>query len=149
MLQFIRNRTKGGIISCFIGNIKFINKMAEEYSKEKFKEYNIEINPRHVDIFFTIGSKQIKFVDLQEKLKLPKSTLSDIINNYQKDKLIEKVNCPKDKRNIYISLTSQGKELINLLTIIDKEFKDKLFSSIPKERRNELEGILADLANNL
>jgi len=41
-------------------------------------------------------------------MEISKSSLSDIINKYESQRLIIKCVCDEDKRSIYISLTLEG-----------------------------------------
>ena len=51
--------------------------------------------------------------ELSAKLLKTKGNLTMVIDNLQKKGFVERRPCPKDRRRIYISLTPEGKDLIN------------------------------------
>ncbi len=149
MLYYIRNRTKGGAISCLIGNFKHLSKAAENHSKQMFKIKNIPVLSRHVVIFHEIGEEHLLFHELQARLQMSKSTLSDAISKYEELGLFEKFICPDDKRNVYVALTNSGREILKELIIIDQSFKDQIYVGITKKERKEIELYIEKMVENI
>lgn len=123
--------------------------MAENHSKKMFKIKNIPVLSRHVVIFHAIGEEHLLFHELQTKLQMSKSTLSDAITKYEDLGLIEKIICPNDKRNIYVALTDSGKETLKELIIIDQSFKDQIYVGITKEEQAQVEQFIERMVDNL
>ncbi len=114
-----------------------------------FKIKNIPVLSRHVVIFHAIGEEHLLFHELQTKLQMSKSTLSDAISKYEELGLIEKINCPNDKRNIYVALTDKGKEIVKELIIIDQDFKDQIYVNVTKKEQAQVEQLIEKMVDNL
>ena len=61
---------------------------------------------------------------LNETMSLTSSTMTRMLDNLTKDKLIERGEDPNDRRVVVVKLTNKGKKLTRDI----EEFKDKYFS---------------------
>ncbi len=103
--------------------------------------------PKDVIIFNTLSGQYKKFNQLQEEIGFSKSTLSDAIKRYQEKGLIKKTTCPKDKRNLYLSLTEEGEEMFKKITIIDEEYVEFIKEKINCEDFLNFQKILNEIVS--
>lgn len=136
-------------MGCIIGDLKYIVKVADNIARSELQRLDNPILSQHIIIFHLIGDKTILFNDLQSSLQLSKSTLSDAINKYQELGLIDKIECPNDKRNLYVSLSKQGLDRLQQLVDIDQYIKRLLFKEFDHTRQSLIEQQIQQMSNNL
>lgn len=129
-------------MNCIITEFKHIVRKTDTYAKQELKVNNIPILSQHIIIFHMIGDQNIKFKELQSKLGFSKSTLSDAIKRYEDIGLIAKFECALDKRDIYLKLTNDGKQIFDKLEEIDSKIKERIYQNISCEEAENLEEII-------
>ncbi len=147
MIKYIRKRTKGGIINCFVGDINLLTETTKNFINEKFEKYSIEILPKDVIIFYYLSNKEKMFNELQSEIKFSKSTLSDAIKRYEKKGLVKKSSCTCDKRKLYLSLTSKGEEMFEKIQIIDEEYENFIIDKIDCNELTNFQNILKKIVS--
>ncbi len=136
-------------MGCIIGDLKYIVKVADNIAKDEMKKQNIPVLSQHAIIFHMINEQHILFSDLQTELQTSKSTLSDAIHKYEELGLIEKFECEKDKRNLYVGLTDEGKAIWKQIAEIDELIKDVLFKDFELSERTQTEINVHRIMENL
>lgn len=76
--------------------------------------------------------------ELSKRLNLEKSTVSRLVSVLNRRGWIERDRNPADKRIVEIQLTDTGKQAANTLSAARQLKFDKVLSSIPKNRRDDV-----------
>lgn len=136
-------------MGCIIGDLKYIIKASNNIANDELKRRELPVLSSHIIIFHIISTNSILFNELQKQLQYSKSTLSDAINKYEKLGIMEKVECPEDKRNVYISLTAEGIDILNQLIEIDELIKGHMFAGFNEQQITETEINVNKMMKNL
>lgn len=136
-------------MGCIIGDFKHIVKIADNYSKQELKSQQIPVLPQHIIIFHLIGDRHLKFNDLQAEVMFSKSTLSDALNKYEELGLIQKFECDLDKRNVYLELSDEGKDVWTKLIEIDNGIRALMFKGLDQDEANQVELTVHKIFENL
>lgn len=126
---------------CVIHNISEINTIISKYITKRIKEENLSILQNHVPIFFILpkdGSPLI-FNEIAKTWKISKSSLSDIINKYEKQGLLNKHVCMDDKRSVYISLTDEAILVREKLENIEADILELMLKDFDDDKKREFE----------
>lgn len=76
--------------------------------------------------------------DLSETLGLDKSTMSRAIDNLVCSGLVERGQGSEDRRYVRIGLTESGREVYRVIEETMHGFFDRVYGSIPEEKRNQV-----------
>lgn len=126
---------------CVVHNISEINTIISKYITKRIKEENLSILQNHVPIFFILpkdGSPLI-FNEIAKTWKISKSSLSDIINKYEKQGLLNKHVCMDDKRSVYISLTDEAILVREKLENIEADILELMLKDFDANKKQEFE----------
>jgi DNA-binding MarR family transcriptional regulator len=85
--------------------------------------------------------------DLATKLKIHPSRLVAILDNLEKQGLVERRAHAQDRRLYSIHLTKNGDELLEKIGKVAREHQDALLSSLSKEERDALAALLLKIAD--
>lgn len=124
---------------CILGKINEINSISNKFIAKKIKEEGLPILQNHIPLFYILpedGSTMI-FNEIANIWEISKSSLSDIINKYENQGLVNKDSCSEDKRSVYISLKPEALYIRQKLQSIEKEF---LGSMLKDFSQNEEQG---------
>lgn len=136
---------------CIIGKLNALNEASNKFVIKKLKDEQIAILQNHSMLFEILpedGSKLL-FNEIASIWKISKSSLSDIINKYESQGLINKCVCSEDKRSAYISLTTEGLYIKERLKTMDKEFLEILLKDFDEEQRKVFEDNMDKALNNI
>jgi DNA-binding MarR family transcriptional regulator len=136
---------------CIIGKLNALNEASNKFIVKKLKDEQIAILQNHSMLFEILpedGSKLL-FNEIASIWKISKSSLSDIINKYESQGLINKCVCSEDKRSAYISLTTEGLYIKKKLKTMDKEFLEILLKDFDEEQRKVFEDNMDKALNNI
>lgn len=136
---------------CIIGKLNALNEASNKFVIKKLKDEQISISQNHATLFEILpedGSKLL-FNEIASIWKISKSSLSDIINKYESQRLISKCVCNEDKRSAYISLTTDGLCIKKKLQIMDKEFLEILLKDFDEEQRKVFEDNMDKALKNI
>lgn len=127
--------------TCIIGKI---NEISSNYNKLIVKRINQEKLPillNHISLFYILpkDGTSLLFNEIASIWKISKSSLSDIVNKYEKQELIKKCICSKDKRSIYISLTKEGLLIKQKVKCMESELLDILLNDFDNNQREIFE----------
>lgn len=126
---------------CIIKKINMINEASIKFLTTKIKEEGLDISPNHASLFEILpedGSKLI-FNEIAATWNISKSSLSDIINKYENQSLLNKCVCSEDKRSVYISLTKSGITVKQRVEEIEEEFKNTLLKDFDTKQKETFE----------
>jgi DNA-binding MarR family transcriptional regulator len=136
---------------CIIGKLNVISEASNKFLIRKIKEEQLSILKNHAMLFEILpedGSKML-FNEIACIWKISKSSLSDIINKYESQGLINKCVCNEDKRSVYISLTSEAKYIKQSLQNAEQEFRDLLLKDFNEEQRKDFEANIDKALKNI
>ncbi|WP_319371334.1 MarR family winged helix-turn-helix transcriptional regulator [uncultured Ilyobacter sp.] len=130
--------------TCAISIIRYISEEFGEYLEKELRRRKIPIQRKHAGLFMILFSKgeKIEFKELARIWRKSKSTLCDITSKYSDQKLIKKINCCTDKRNVYIEITEEGLRYKKDFNEISEAFLKKATSNLSDEKVEELKFIL-------
>lgn len=126
---------------CVIGKIRNINVIVDKYLAKKINEEKIPILKNHIALFYILpsNSDSILFNELSKEWGISKSSLSDIVNKYQKLGFVDKCSCCDDKRSIYLSLTKEGIKMKEILVRLEVEFLELFFKGFDSNEQDIFE----------
>lgn len=136
---------------CIIGKLHTINEASDKFVVKKLKDEQISISQNHAMLFEILpddGSKML-FNEIASIWKISKSSLSDIINKYEGQSLVNKCVCNEDKRSAYIGLTDEGICIKRKLQAMDKEFLEILLKDFDEEQRKVFEDNIDKAIKNI
>jgi DNA-binding MarR family transcriptional regulator len=100
------------------------NTLVQLFSRD-LAQFNISVPMwRVVAVLGAMGS--LRLVDLSTMTSIDASTLSRLTETMQRRKLVERARSPENKREITISLTRNGQELLEILTPIAAAYEREM-----------------------
>ncbi|GJQ58916.1 MAG: hypothetical protein SCALA701_17170 [Candidatus Scalindua sp.] len=121
--------------------------MKRDFNNEEFRDLmkrllrSISLLDKEMELNFGISStraltlsvltdkKRVKMSELSEAMVLTSSTMTRIVDNLIKDKLVERGGDPCDRRVVVVKLTNKGKRLTKDI----EEFRDKYFDAVKEK----------------
>jgi DNA-binding MarR family transcriptional regulator len=95
--------------------------------------------PTEINLILLVGNTQNMLLrEFLEILKIPKSTLTSIINRLEKKEYINRVINQRDKRSFGLELTERGKQFVELYTDYQKEMGSKILRGLNTEEQQQL-----------
>ena len=89
------------------------------------------------------------FNEIASTWKISKSSLSDIINKYESQGLINKCMCSEDKRSVYISLTPEAVVIKQKLQVMEREFLDIILKDFGEDEKKVFEDNIDKALKNI
>ncbi|MBQ8489015.1 MAG: winged helix-turn-helix transcriptional regulator [Pseudobutyrivibrio sp.] len=99
--------------------------------------------------YFVRQTEPIFQRDLEQIFHLPKSTLADIIQIFEKEDLIEKVPVDGDGRKKQIVVTTKGRELNLITEAMIMEVEDFMMEDISEEEKEVVAKVLNKMQQNV
>lgn len=99
--------------------------------------------------YFVRQTEPIFQRDLEQIFHLPKSTLADIIQIFEKEDLIEKVPVDGDGRKKQIVVTTKGRELNLITEAMIMEVEDFMMEDISEEEKEVVAKVLDKMQQNV
>ncbi|WP_458457237.1 MarR family winged helix-turn-helix transcriptional regulator [Pseudobutyrivibrio sp.] len=99
--------------------------------------------------YFVRQTEPIFQRDLEQIFHLPKSTLADIIQIFEKEDLIEKVPVDGDGRKKQIVVTTKGRELNLITEAMIMEVEDFMMEDISEEEKEVVANVLNKMQQNV
>lgn len=128
--------------------------MKNDFNTEEFRHLmtrllkSISFLDKEIELNFGISStraltlnaltdkKSLKMNKLSEAMSLTSSTMTRMIDNLIKDKLVERGDDPNDRRVVVVKLTNKGKKLKQGI----EEFKNRYFDAVRNRIEDNKEG---------
>lgn len=99
----------------------------------EFKQHNIDITAEQFSILVVLWYKEgISQKEISEKLNRDKTTVTRVLMNMKKNKLIRQVTDTADNRSNLIYLTTKGKEIQKAGVKVSGELYLKVLKAIPQ-----------------
>lgn len=124
-------------------NLKLVIAMARAYDnlftkiEKNVQEYNLNMSEFGVlELLLHKGDQPVQ--KIAEKILVTSGTMTYVIDKLQKNGLVSRRRCEKDKRITYISLTNKGQVLISEIFPKHKIFLEELFGKLSEESKVEL-----------
>ena len=136
---------------CIMGKINMISETFDKFMIKKIKAEGLPILKNHITLFHILpedGSKLL-FNEVASIWRISKSSLSDIINKYENQGLINKCECYEDRRSVHISLTEDAIPIKLRILDLEEEFRNVLLEDFTQEERVVFEDNINSALNNI
>ena len=132
-------------------DLKRINGKMHKALSNSLKEYDIDITPVQGRILLFIDeNSNVSATDILERFNsINKSTLSEILNNLEKNKYIKRLESREDSRKKIIVLTDKSKEVIILLKKNFEKVARNVISDIPEDEYEAFKKVLDKIEGNV
>lgn len=130
--------------------ISRIRETGNNFIISKLKEIGYgDLSPSHGDILAVLYKhNKITMKEIADKIRRTKATVSVLVDKLEKNGLVQRVKSQEDARNIFITLTQNGKALENSFNKISDEMNSKLYRGFSEKEASELEELLEKMAEN-
>ncbi len=122
----------------------FLSKETTKLFNNKLSEFGITIGQLLVMNQVRVKG-EIAVKDIAQNLRLESPTVTRIIDRLIRDNLLLRKEDEKDRRFQLISLTDEGKALIEKTIVIPYEYNDYLKDKLGPEKYGQLQAILTEL----
>lgn len=106
--------------------------------KEIAQKLNIKRNYYKVLLKLGIEKKPINQTNLGEICGIDKPATSRLVNEMEQEGFIERGAKDGNKKEIFISISNKGREILNKITKLTKELKAKYFSDLDDDEKEQL-----------
>ncbi|UUV19965.1 MarR family transcriptional regulator (plasmid) [Fusobacteria bacterium ZRK30] len=137
--------------SCVLSIMKFITYQFDETVKAELNKRNIPIEGKHAELFMILFAydNKMEFKKLTKAWRKSKSSLSDVVNKYEKSGLLRRVSSDSDKRIITVEATNEALKYIPDFDNISKNYLNKAVKGTSLEEIKILKKIILDMKYNL
>lgn len=121
-------------IKSLLENIQSLSTNVRHYMHKQISKLDLDLTYEMVKVLFILddhrylNQQQIADITLKNK-----ASLTSLIGNMEKRDLVMRTEDSADRRNKIISLTSNGKETLNILRPVMKKLFEELYKDISKE----------------
>lgn len=130
--------------------IELTARKIRQYGQNVLKQHGIDITIEQWLVLNIINeNKAINQISIGEKLVRDKPTISRMVNQLDKKKFIIKTISSTDSRNVELSISKKGEDLIKNLYPIIEEIRLTGLSKLSKEETESIESILKKIRNKL
>jgi MarR family transcriptional regulator for hemolysin len=88
-------------------------------------------------------------VDIAKRLRIEGPTMTRMLDTLEADGLVERLPDPADRRTKQSRVTAEGERVLEEIFGIADELRDRLLSTVPTERMDELNELLVMLTERL
>jgi DNA-binding MarR family transcriptional regulator len=117
----------------------------DELKKNKLFDPKMHIQAE--TLFFIAEKQKSQMKDIAEHLYITPPSATSLINKLEKNKLIKRTRHPKDRRSVYIELTTAGKKFIKKINKEIETQMTKIWSPLNEEDQRTLINIYSKLFN--
>ena len=135
-------------------DLRIVISMARSYNllfstiEKNVQEYGLNLSEFGVlEMLWHKGDQSIQ--KIAEKILVTSGTITYVIDKLQKNNLVIRKQCEKDKRMYYVSLTEKGEKLISEIFPKHKLFLNELLKGIGNDDKTQLIKQLQTLQNNI
>ena len=98
-----------------------------------------EVLPVEINLLSMVGNrKDMLLREFLEIVKIPKSTLTSIVNRLERKDYLKRVINPRDKRSFGLELTVKGERFFELYKSYQSEMGGKILNGLDKEEQQQL-----------
>lgn len=134
---------------CTIKQFKHFSDLYSKKSKCMFDNEGVPILVNHMEVVRCLIDGEKSFTDLQNSLKMSKSTLSNIVNKYIDEGLFIKRECEADKRHYYVSLSEDGLNTFRKIGLSSQKFEQAVFTDFTDIEKEQFIMYLDRIINNM
>lgn len=136
------------IDSCigFITN-KASKKIAEEFNN-RLMLYGIT-RVQWIALYYLLKDGKASQKELADKMNIKESTIVRLVDRLEKEKYVERVKEPENRRITYIILTDSGKNRITELIPEGEKMKDSISKGITDEEFETFNRVLQKMIDNI
>jgi len=91
----------------------------------------------------------MKIGKLCDKMLVSGGNMTLVLDNLEKNKLIERIHSKEDRRAILVQLTKSGDKLFKDIFVKHAQFINKLMSVLSKEEQNQMSALLKKLGTGI
>lgn len=102
-----------------------------------------------IALYYLGRYEKIRQVHLAKMMKLKPSTITRLLDRLEREELIDRNVNIEDKREVFVSLTQEGKEKREEVYKFGKIFNEKLVKNISEKELETFEIILNKIVNNV
>jgi DNA-binding MarR family transcriptional regulator len=126
-------------LTCVIGKINQMNKLAEEYVNLRIKQDQLPVLRSHVSLFYILpeSGEKMRFQDLVDIWGVSKSSASEVVVKYEQMGLLEKCICGEDRRNVFVSLKPEAVALKRKFEKIEQDFLELILADLSEEEKEQ------------
>lgn len=122
----------------------------KQFVQAKLREDNVNITYEMLQVMAVLWHRgDMNQQDIADSILKNKASLTSLLDNLTKRKLIIRTEDPSDRRNKIISLTKAGREFELQLEPLLDSFYDTLQASLTSEEINNATSLLVALRRNL
>ena len=109
----------------------------------------MDVTPQKVYVLEILDIKEkLTMNELSKKMNLDSSAVSTLISRMEKKELVKRTHGTKDRRTVYVQLTSQGEAVRDKLRDKFGTLTDNINENISKEDIIKLQEIVGKITNN-
>ncbi len=113
---------------------------------ERFHELS-DFTPTEINLLSMVGNrKDMLLREFLETVKIPKSTLTSIINRLEQKDYLNRVINPRDKRSFGLELTDKGERFFKLYQTYQSEMGAKILRGLDAGEQKQLLYLLEKIA---
>ena len=113
---------------------------------ERFGQLS-DFTPVEINLLSMVGNrKDMLLREFLEIVKIPKSTLTSIVNRLEQRDYLKRVINPRDKRSFGLELTDKGEQFFKLYQTYQGEMGAKILKGLDTEEQKQLVSLLKKIA---
>ncbi|SCY83002.1 MarR family winged helix-turn-helix transcriptional regulator [Alkaliphilus peptidifermentans] len=134
-----------------MNNQQLIHKLIDIIKyKETFQNNTSSLLPQDMYILERIYMHgKINQKTISSKYHIPPSTLTGIVDRLESKDLIQRVRVQKNRKIVLLSITEQGKEIVEQHINEDEVFTENLFNTLPIHKRTLLKQLMVELVEKI
>lgn len=136
---------------CILGMLYEIDAISEEFIEARLRAEHVPILQKHIPLFFILpeDGSPVLFNEIASEWKISKSSLSNILDKYEMQGLIEKDFTCEDRRCVRIRMKPEAAAVKTKLQKMEAEFLDIMMHGFSKEERKKLEQNIEEILKNV
>ena len=145
-----KNQKKGDAIIEFVDAVITVRQAIKQLAQQKIKDlHDREITYEMLQVLIVLWKKnQVNQQEVANTVQKNKASLTPLIDNLVKKKLVTRSEDPDDRRNKIISLTRTGKQYKKKFAPMMTELYSLIKGSIPDEKLQQTTTILLTASRN-
>ena len=114
---------------------------------EHFLKTNYDLLHSHIDVLASLyfDGNSLSPTDLYDAIVFSSGGMTKVLKKLEERNLIKREASSNDKRSMLISLTQEGKDLIENCMIEDAKLIEKKFSILTQKEKEDLKNILSKI----
>ncbi|MFD1412677.1 MarR family winged helix-turn-helix transcriptional regulator [Oceanobacillus jeddahense] len=105
------------------------SKALEEVTKQDIKKHGMRASDFAIlEALYNKGRKTIR--EISESVLISTGSITYVIDKLEKKELLIRVNCPDDRRVVYLEITDKGKEIMDDIFPEHQQVIEELFQGI-------------------